>query len=420
MIFLVPLGLIIAGVALQVATSLVYGVRGPAPGDSIYSKLRLVSWIGIIVGLLIWTVMPMAALPICLLLWVVIGFAVVDTVRSSREMHRRTNAKLLAVAEREGQLANAGELLREMRSGWFVGEAAAGLSHDLARGMPLYESVARHRGALPRLAPAYAAVGTLAHAEPQSLDEASRPDDPVLASAWRNWGDYLAYGVAMVLAMSILLTFFLMFIIPQFDQIFTEFDLELPNMTRLLVSLARLGLGISWLVILLLLGLLLSLFALGIMYLFDLQSLNRLTDRLFRRGHLAHVLRMVAMGVEHRVELPRLFYALSVTYPVASIRNRLTACYTDSEGGRSLPALMEVHGLVTQSEMGLVETAMKVGNVPWALRQIAARKESQMAARMTVASRVAYPLIVLGIGLVVAFIVIALFVPIVDLVRGLS
>jgi type II secretory pathway component PulF len=420
MILLVPLGLIVAGVALQIATSLVYGVRGPAPGDSTYSALRIVSWVGIVVGLLIWTVIPWAALPICLLLWVIIGFAVVDTIRSSREMHRRTNAKLLAIAEREGQLANAGELLREMRSGWFVGEAASGLSHDLARGTPLYESVARHRGALPRIAPAYAAVGTLAHAEPQALDEASRPDDPALASAWRNWGDYLAYGVAMALAMSILLTFFLLFIIPQFHQIFIEFDLELPSMTRLLMSLARLGIGVWWLVILLLLGLLLGLFALGIMYLFDLQFLIGLTDRVFRRGHLAHVLRMVAMGVEHRVELPRLFYALSVTYPVASVRSRLTGCYTDAEIGRSLPGIMEVHDLVTHSERGLVETAMKVGNLPWALRQIAARKESQMAARMTVASRVAYPLIVLGIGLIVAFTVISLFVPIVDLVRALS
>jgi type II secretory pathway component PulF len=420
MIFLIPLGLIVAGVALQIVTSLVYGVRGPAAGDAAYSTLRVVSWVSIGVGLLIWTVMPIVALPICLLLWVIIGFALVDTVRSSREMHRRMNAKLLAIAQREGQLAKAGELLHEMRSGRIVGEAALGLSYDLARGTPLYESVARHQGALPRIAPAYAAVGTLAHAEPEALDEASRPDDPALATAWRNWGDYLAYGVAMTLAMGILLTFFGLFIIPQFREIFIEFDLELPKMTVFLITLARGGITVGWLVILFFLGLVLGLFVLGVMYLFDLQLLTGITDRVFRRGHLAHVLRMVALGIEHRVELPRLFYALSVTYPVASIRSRLASCYTDAEIGRALPGLMEVHGLVTRSEMGLVETAMKVGNLPWALRQIAARKESQMATRMTVASRVAYPLIVLGIGLVVAFIVIALFLPLVGLVEGLS
>lgn len=424
MFFLVLFSTIVAGFALRMATSIMYGVRGPARGDATYAILRVVSWVLIGGPLLVWSVLPLIVprmgATFCLLLWVILGFAVVDAVRSSREMYRRMNAKLLAIALREGQLSQINELMDKLGGGWFVGESALGLSRDLARGVPLYESVAHHRSALPRIAPAYAAVGTLASAEPEALDEASRPDDSGVAAAWRNWVDYVAYGIAMLLAIGALLSTFGIYIIPQFHEIFYEFGLELPPATAVLVNLSENNMWVWWLGFLLILAVLVTILVIGVMYLFDMRPIGRLTDRVFRAGHLAHVLRMVALGIEHRVELPRLFYALSVTYPVASLRSRIASCYTDVSIGRALPGVMETHGLVTRNEMGLIETAAKVGNLPWSLRQIAARKESQMVAWMTVLSRIAYPVIVLGIALVVAFIVISLFIPLVKLVEGLS
>lgn len=402
---------------------MVYGVRGPKPDDAFYAVWWFVSWTFILLGMLVWCLLPLAGSPgslvICLLLWILAGFAVVDSVTSSRDANRRTNAKLLAIAQSTGQLKETTELFEAVRQGWAVGGPARAVGYELQSGTPLYESIRNHPRALPRTAAAYAAVGTLANAEPQALDELSQPADPGIASATRSWFDYIAYLVAMMLTMGMLLSMYCLFIVPQFAQIFYEFDLALPGMTQAFIS----GSGPSpfWGLMAVAAGA--AVVVLGftaVLYLFDVRVLQKLGDWLFRRAHIATVLRMVALGVEHRVELPRLLYALSVTYPVRSLRNRLSDAYADANAGQTLPAALAGNRLLSDSEQGLIETAERVGNVPWALRQIAMRRESQLATRMNVLVRIAYPVIVLSIALFVAFIVIALFVPLVKLVEALS
>ncbi|MCO6045028.1 type II secretion system F family protein [Aeoliella sp. ICT_H6.2] len=423
MVFLAPLLVLMVGLAMRMALSMAYGARGPEPNDYIYLLLLLLSWIFLAVGIFAWCMLPLAgspgALMVCVLLWTLGGFALVDGVTTSRDANRRTNAKLLSIAQREGQLKETSVLFEGLRQGRYVGRAARRLSRELQAGTPLYESVRTQPAALPRASASYAAVGTLAKAEPQALDELSRPEDPVLASASRSCVDYVAYLVAISLTMGLLLSLYGVFIVPQFREIFWEFDLELPPATQLLID----GFAFTPMSILMTIAAVLTLVMLmliGIFYLCDMRVLRLMGDWLFRRAHVAKLLRMVALGIEHRVEFERLLYALSVTYPVRSLRSRLSGAYTEAHNGQSLPAALMAHQLLTSSEAGLIETAERVGNVPWALRQIALRRENLLAARMNVVVRIAYPVIVLSIAMFVAFIVISLFVPLVKLVEGLS
>lgn len=405
---------------MRMALGMVYGVRGPEPDDILFWLLRGVSWAFIVLGIFAWCLLPLAgsvgSLVICVLLWIMAAFALVDGVTSSRDSHRRTNAKLLSIAQREGKLKETSELFEGLQQGAFVGRPARALGYELQAGTPLYESVRIHPRALPRTAPAYAAIGSLAGAEPQALDELSQPVDPALASASRSWCDYVAYLVAMVLTMGLLLAFYGMFIIPQFSEIFYEFGLPLPVMTQLFITSYPVGAVIAVFAV----ATLLALGFVAFLYLIDVRILHVVTDFLFRRSHIATVQRMIALGVEHRVELPRLLYALSVTYPVRALRNRLSAAYVAAEGGQSLPNVLQANRLLSTNELGLIETAERVGNVPWALRQLAFRRESLLATRMNVVIRIAYPFVVLSIAFLVAFIVVSLFIPLVKLVEGLS
>ncbi len=154
MLLLLPLVMIIAGLLLRFGVNLAYGVRGPDPDNVIYFGTQMLSWMLVGGGLVLWSLLPLAgsvvALVICVMLWVLIGFAVVDTVRSIRAMHRRMVSKLLAVAMREGQLGQSLDLLTQTSMGWFVGNAATHLAYELHSGEQLYEAVAHYKAAMPR------------------------------------------------------------------------------------------------------------------------------------------------------------------------------------------------------------------------------------------------------------------------------
>ena len=419
MMFFAPMLLVLLGLATKMAVGLAYGVRGPDHGDSFHLLLRIVSWALVGLGCTAWLLMSFGALPIAILLAILVGFTLVDSVRGSRAMHRRNNSKLLAIAAHDGHLSNAAELLAEARGGWFVAEPAAHLASDLRRGTPLYESVVASPAALPRLATAYAAIGTLSGAEAHALDELAKPDNPQLASAWRTWLDQMAYAIAVLLTMAFLLACFCGFILPQFWDIFWEFGLELPAMTQLVMSLA--DVTIAW--VLLALGcavLLVVLFVVGVYYLLDSPILQRFTDMFCRRVHTSSALRLLALSVEHRAELPRAVYALSVTHPARGVRRRLSDAYQDIAAGQPWAEVLMHHRLLSPQEKPLAETAEAVGNLPWALRQIAMRRESMFVAKLITWGHVAFPILVLAVGGFVGFLVISVFAPLVWLISGLA
>jgi len=420
MVLLVPLTLITLGLVLQIVLRLAYGARGASENDSFYVVGRVISWCLVGGGALLWTAVPML---IAWPLWLLVGFALVNSVLAARDAARRSNSKLLAIAAEEQNLPEAARLLDEVSSGWYVGDAAKGLAYQLHRGTPLYESVAGNPGALPREAAAYAAIGTLAEAPVDALNALSRPDDPQLATAWRRWCDHAAYGLLIVVALAMVMSFCLMFVVPQFEQIFWEFDLELPAMTELVVSLADTG-SFGWFLIsLLMLGcslLLVSGLIVSACYLFDMHVLRGAGDWLLRGRHTASVLRLLAFSVAKRVDLSRAFYALSVTYPARKLRRRLADSYQDIAAGQKWSDVMVQNRLLTPNEQALVETAEQAGNLPWALQQIAHRRESQLATRLEATANFVYPLFILAIGLLIGFIIIALFIPLVKLTEGLA
>ncbi|MGI9456077.1 MAG: type II secretion system F family protein, partial [Aeoliella sp.] len=157
-----------------------------------------------------------------------------------------------------------------------------------------------------------------------------------------------------------------------------------------------------------------------VMYLFDINALKRFTDWMFRSKQSASALRMIALACEQRADLARALYALSVTHPASAIRKRLGNAYHEVSKGTAWPDSLVASQLLNANEQGLVETAEQVGNLPWALRQIAHRRESRLALRLTTATNFFYPLVILALGALVGFIVIALFAPLVMLIEGLS
>ena len=78
------------------------------------------------------------------------------------------------------------------------------------------------------------------------------------------------------------------------------------------------------------------------------------------------------------------------------------------------------HGLIRQPELAILQAAQRVGNLPWALTEMADSVRRRLAYRVQAVAQLLFPPIVILMGLVVMFIVVALFLPLISLISKLA
>ena len=412
--------LILLGAGLHMANRLTYGVRGPEPGDPIYVSVRTGGWVLIALGLLP-ILVASAVTFVGGLLGLLAATTLVEVVVQRRAAQRRSMSMMLALLAERGQQLDSSILLTGRTHRGIVARAAERLLTALRRGAPLDEAIAAYPRALPPEAIAYVAAGRSMKVEAAALRELSRSDQSELAALWRACVDRLSYLIFVLMVMVIILTFVMIKILPEFSKIFSEFDLALPAMTLGAIEFAQffgdyLAAPIGgFLVLSLLCGI-----AVGIAYLSDVPVLRPWSDWLFRSRRSTHVLRILAVATEQRQPLPEVLHRIAYVYPSAPIRSRLAPAATAVNAGADWRDALRKARIVSRAEHSLLTAAEKAGNLPWALREIAKRREKRAVYHLATALQVLYPVIIVLLGAFIAFYVVSLFMPLVQLIEGMS
>lgn len=412
--------LILLGILMRFVLRLVYGARGPRGDDPAYVICNVLSWSLLLIGIapaVLFGSMTILGLVLILLA----AMAIIEAVVERRAMQRRATCAMLALLmERRAPLDPSFLVEGDFGRG-IVNRSARRLMAELRRGVPLSLAIERHPHALPRTAVAFAAVGEAVGAEVDALKELSAADDSQVALLRRTCIDRATYLTCILALMGLVAVFMMIKIIPEYQKIFEEFDMELPTLTWFVVSVSDYVvhyLAIP-LVILIVWGGVAAI-AIGVLYLCDIPILQRVTDRLFRAGRMAELLRMLAVATEHRQSLADVFARLAQVYPSTFIRRQLQRVAGFVAAGDDWRnALRDVH-FVSDAEYALLQTAGEARNLPWALRTIARRKEKRLVYRWTAMVQVAYPCVVLLIGLCVGVFVASMFLPLVKLIEGLA
>jgi type IV pilus assembly protein PilC len=288
-------------------------------------------------------------------------------------------------------------------------------------GSSLATAVAQNPSALPREAIAYVSAGETMQCEAAALKELSRNEHGELNTVWRTCIDRLSYLAAVLIVMAFVVTFVMIKIVPEFEQIFHEFELELPRLTQLAIAISYFFVNVLAVPIFLLgFVAVVAAIVVGLCYLFDYPAMAWLGDRIFRGRRTADVLRILAIAIEHRQPLDGVLVRLRRVYPARSVRRALQQAHAVVASGADWRDALARYRLVTPAEQGLLKTAERAGNLPWVLRTIAARNDRRAVYRLSAAVQVIYPLVILVLGILVAFFVVALFVPLVKLIEGLS
>jgi type IV pilus assembly protein PilC len=235
----------------------------------------------------------------------------------------------------------------------------------------------------------------------------------------------MIYPIVVICVAVGILTAIMIFIIPKFEKIFTEFKLKLPWITEVLISTSR-WVGRFWYVI--------PLIPLGIWLLFKLIRLNRygnyaldriylflpIVGTLINKTVVARTCRTLGTLVSSGVPI---LEALSITRETcmnAVFEKMYLRVYESIREGESIHQPMKESRLVDDIVVNMIDVGEETGNLDGMLNKIADVYDEEVNVLVEALISLLEPLMIVVLGAIVGTIVIALFMPLLALLEGLG
>lgn len=218
-----------------------------------------------------------------------------------------------------------------------------------------------------------------------------------------------------------ILSFIMIFVIPKFRDIFDGFGVQLPASTQLLINLSDWVLNF-WIVIFLPL----ATFALYMVVMSIwgrwryLTSGHRPLVQHWPRFWTPEILRGLSASMTAGRPIPEAIHAFLAEMPPGRSATKLSAVRSSAENGMDFWLALKKHGFVTRSERAVLRAAQEAGNLDWATIQLARQIHDRRSRRLTLVASILQPLAVLTIGIGIAFIILALYLPVIKLMNDLS
>jgi type IV pilus assembly protein PilC len=412
------------GVSLRMSLKLLYGARGPRSDDPIFQILNVLGW-----GLILFPAGMIAVAGtsfISILLGLIVMSTVVDVIVARRELQRHAIWALLSTDSRQ----SPDSLSRHQnRFTGIVGRAFRRLIKFLESGGTMSFAIAENPKAIPREAQAIASISAMnsGSAFPARHSSNNLSLSTIGLETLPNWQDLTkraSYVVTILITMALIMTFVMIKIVPSFQAIFDDFELELPQITRMLVSVSYnfATSGVAAVLVLLIILLLLAAISTAIAYLCDLPVLRPLTDRVFMGFHRSLVLRLLAIAAQKGEPFTQVLHQLiheRPNYPSRVVRRQLDKVNRLMLNGYDWKEALAGASFIKRADIPMLTTAEVAGNLPWVLQILADQKSRMLIFRWKAFEQVAFPIVIVVIGLIVGIFCIALFVPLVHLIETL-
>lgn len=407
-------GLVLLGMGVLASLSLFYSDRRHEGQDSLHLAMTVMGRVMILCGFAEACVL-LLNLVFALMFGVALIFVIVFAVF---RYWRRRQASLLAVmaaaARRWAPLAPAIEGFGREWRGWF-GWRCGWLARALEAGVPLPDALRQVGWLVPRRALVILEAGARSGNLVAALEEVTR--QPVGRPVFVKAAAAVWYFASLALLGGGVLAFVMVKIIPAFIKIFYDFDAELPLLTQVLIEASN-WFVVGWPILFLLL---LGILCYGALLLFGVVGwLPPPLGIVRRRLESAVVLRSLSAAAAARQSLLPALSALAEHYPSQAIRWRLIRAMNDLNLGDPWQDSLERHGLLRRADAVLLTSAERVGNLPWALREVADAIERRVANRALAWLEIIVPGMILVAGAVVMFVVVGLFLPLIRLIEGLT
>ena len=283
----------------------------------------------------------------------------------------------------------------------------------------LPEALERSRKLVSRDAVLLAWVGEAAGRLPRALRMAATSRSNHLP-IWTAISARLSYILGLLLAMQIISSFIMYFIVPKFEAIFKDFNTSLPQVTVMVIDVSHLLVKYGYITAFI------PLFEIALLVFLPLSFLSwsnftvPLFDRFLGRRHTALMLRSLALTVEGGKPIVLGLSALTQHYPTEWVRRRLRAVEKDVGQGADWIESLKHYRLIRPADADVLTSAAQVGNLDWALLELAETAERRLVTRVQLVIQTLFPLVVVMLGMAVFIMAMAYFVPLVALITELT
>jgi type IV pilus assembly protein PilC len=235
----------------------------------------------------------------------------------------------------------------------------------------------------------------------------------------------MVYPVVVILVACSILTFIMLYIIPKFEKIFKDFNMQLPEMTRILMAISN-WFGQYWYV--------LPLFPLSIYLLIKLIRLsktgNYALDRLYlwipvigtliEKTIVARTTRTLGTLVASGVPILEALSIVRETCNNAVFERMYQRVYDSIREGDTIAQPLRESRMVDDMVVNMVDVGEETGDLDSMLEKIADVYDEEVNIVVESLISLLEPLMIVFLGLVIGSIVIALFLPLIKLLEGLS
>lgn len=231
----------------------------------------------------------------------------------------------------------------------------------------------------------------------------------------------ITYLLAYACIATGIVSFLMIFIMPKFKAIFESFETKLPDMTENLIWCA--DYAVNYWPVLVLIGLypLRILIRLGLGEPLAWKNLNsKIFAKQFPTLDGPDVLRQLSAVIRAGKPLNDALSAMAKTHQRNSARLNLVAVTEGVQAGGDAWQLLTSSGYLRSQDLQLIRVATAAGNLPWALDELASSRERTLEHRVQMASSFIEPAVIVAFGLLCAFIILGVFMPMVKLLNDLS
>ena len=407
--------------ALLVAMRILFGRGGRAGDDPMHVLLSVSSvtmfvlavggcLLGLVGAWILFIPLPIAA--------IILGLMIYD--RTRRSENRALIWALSSAASRGIPLPEAARAYSDEMPGG-MGVRSLTLAEGLERGEPLAaasRSARLRMGTAMRLTVKMAEpLGLLGPAMRQQLDDSQALDMTLREAIGRFF--YLA---TVVLVMQFVCTFVMLKIVPVFQKMFEEFGLKLPALTNLVIDTSRWFSEFGLILVIPLTGVIMPLFFVGaaLFYVGWFPRGVALWWPLFRRYDGALVMRGLALAIRRGLPMPQAMRIVEDSYPLPIVQQQLHVACQRVEAGTDWCQVLRDTRLIGVADAAVLAAAQRVGNLDWALEEMAASAIRRQAERVQIILNILFPIVLLSLGLLVFLFVCGLFLPLIALIQGLS
>jgi type IV pilus assembly protein PilC len=312
-------------------------------------------------------------------------------------------------------------IAQDLRTGRLA-TAVRELADDLEKGTPLAEAFDKHRGRFPAL------YGRLIDAGVKSsnlsgvllnLNQHVQTMQRLRRAMWNAF----AYPIALAVVMILVVSFLGLKVLPQFEDIFRDFHASLPGITQLLIDVTnimpQIVIGIAvFLVVLIAVTVILHITG-GIRFVVDYVLLYLpVIGTAIRKNLIARWCSAMRLGIDAGLDLPAAMDLAAQTVDSPRLQND-TKILTDAiAAGQRLNTVKT--SLLPPILPAAIELGASRGDLAGTLAALSQMNQRQAELRISAIPVTVIPMLLIIFGFLVFCIVLALFMPMIQLIQSMS